>query len=166
MTCSLVSSDYLNSTNFLYHHSFDLEAAAGDDFLGEAVTGLDTKDKEYRSRESSPLAKKRKARFKVPEESAGSKEKSPRSRKETMELMRKREEAINRALRDGSFESTPCPGCGLPMHRHTLSEQMAVDNAIVEEYVRLCRRDGKGVFKGTANHRLAKNIKGFRHGIR
>lgn len=69
---------------------------------------------------------------------------------------------MNKSLQDGSFANTPCPGCGLPMHRHSLSEQIDIDKAIVEEYVRLCMRDGKGVFKGTVNHRLAKEVKGER----
>jgi len=37
-----------------------------------------------------------------------------------------------------------CPGCGKPMHYHSISEVLQIENAILEEYVRLARREGRG----------------------
>ena len=42
------------------------------------------------------------------------------------------------------------------MHRHGLAEVLKIDEDVVEEYVRLNRRDGAGFFKGSKNWLRAK----------
>ena len=54
-------------------------------------------------------------------------------------------------IRDAAGGDIACPGCGLPMHRHSMSEILHIENSIVEEYVRISIRDAKGVFKNTEN---------------
>lgn len=50
-------------------------------------------------------------------------------------------------------DDAACPGCGLPLHRHSISEATMIEESILEEYVRLNRAEGGGVFAGTTNQR-------------
>ncbi|GMI27352.1 hypothetical protein TrCOL_g5580 [Triparma columacea] len=51
----------------------------------------------------------------------------------------------------GNGDSTACPGCGLPLHRHSIAESTMIEESILEEYVRYNREEGKGLFRGTTN---------------
>ncbi|GMH95173.1 hypothetical protein TL16_g13094 [Triparma laevis f. inornata] len=141
LTCSLVSCDYLTNNNYLYAHTLpDVEEL-----------------KEH------SIDERRRTTISGPKRIMGPRRKRGINGFEDALVTRKMMREVKRADDLDKFHDTnsklcdiPCPGCGLPMHRHGLGEVLRIEEDVVEEYVRLNRRDGDGLFKGSRNWLRAK----------